>query len=72
LSFEGSCYFSDAKGQLAAVTARYRRDVLKQDVYILNPFKILPEYLGKFLHAQYDPVASQLDPESDTFGQKYA
>jgi hypothetical protein len=32
---------SNPKGQAAAVTARYRRDVLKQDVYLLNPFKIL-------------------------------
>jgi type IV secretion system protein VirD4 len=67
LSFEGSCFVIDPKGQAAAVTARYRRDVLKQDVYLLNPFKILPTYLGRFDHASYDPVASKLDPESDTF-----
>jgi type IV secretion system protein VirD4 len=67
LSFAGSVFCIDVKGQAAAVTARYRKDVLGQDVYILNPFNILPDYLGKFVHASYDPVASQLDPASDTF-----
>ena len=67
LSFHGSVFCIDPKGQAAAVTARYRQEVLGQDVYILNPFNILPDYLGKFLHAQFDPISSQLDPESDTF-----
>lgn len=67
LSFEGSCFVVDPKGQAAAVTARYRRDVLKQDVCVLNPFNILPEYLNGIRHAQYDPVSSKLDPETDTF-----
>lgn len=67
LSFPGSCFVIDPKGQAAAVTARYRRDVLKQDVYLLNPFSILPDHLGQYFHAQYDPVASKLDPQSETF-----
>jgi type IV secretion system protein VirD4 len=67
LSFEGSRFVIDPKGHAAAVTARYRRDELKQDVYLLNPFKILPDHLGRFHHATYDPVGSKLDPESDTF-----
>jgi len=67
LSFEGSCFVIDPKGQAAAVTARYRRDVLKQDVYLLNPFKILPDELGRFCHATYDPVSSKLNPKSETF-----
>jgi type IV secretion system protein VirD4 len=67
LTFEGSCFVVDPKGQAAAVTARYRRDVLKQDVYVLNPFSVLPEYLNGIRHAQYDPVSSKLDPENDTF-----
>lgn len=67
LSFEGSCFVIDPKGQAAAVTARYRRDVLKQEVHVLNPFKILPDYIGKIHHATYDPVQSKLDPKSDNF-----
>lgn len=67
LSFEGSCFVIDPKGQAAAVTARYRRDVLGQEVYLLNPFKILPEQLGQFTHATYDPIESKLEPKSDTF-----
>jgi type IV secretion system protein VirD4 len=66
-SFEGSCFVVDPKGQAAAVTARYRRDVLKQDVCVLNPFNVLPEYLKGIRHAQYDPVSSKLNPETDTF-----
>jgi type IV secretory pathway TraG/TraD family ATPase VirD4 len=67
LTAEHSCFVIDPKGQAAAVTGRYRRDVLKQDVYLLNPFNILPEYLADFKHAQYDPIASKLDPDSETF-----
>ena|SRR5579863_8498654 len=67
MSYEGSTLVVDPKGQLAALTARYRREVLKQEVYVLNPFKILQPYLGGFKHAQFDPLNSCLDPESDDF-----
>jgi type IV secretion system protein VirD4 len=67
MSYTGSMFVIDNKAQAAAVTARYRRDVLGQDVCVLNPFNILPDYIGRFPHAQYDPVASQVDPKSDTF-----
>ena len=62
LTFEGSCFVIDPKGQAAAVTARYRKEVLKQDVCVLNPFNILPEYIGpdRVRHAQYDPLKSKL------------
>jgi type IV secretion system protein VirD4 len=64
LSFEGSCFVIDPKGQAAAVTARYRKEVLGQDVCVLNPFGIWPQYLKNIRHARYDPVTSQLDPLS--------
>src|SRR5260370_21033773 len=67
LTAKHSCFVIDPKGQAAAVTARYRRDVLGQDVKLINPFKILAGYLGHFEHAQYDPVSSTLDPKSETF-----
>jgi type IV secretory pathway TraG/TraD family ATPase VirD4 len=66
LSCRKSCLVLDVKGQAAAVTARFRKDVLGQEVFLLNPFNILPEYLGRFDHAQYDVTAS-LDPHSPTF-----
>lgn len=67
LWWKGSCLIIDPKGQAAAVTARYRRDVLGQEVHLLNPFNILPDYLGRFNHATYDPMAS-LDVTSPNFG----
>jgi type IV secretion system protein VirD4 len=66
-TWTGSAYFIDPKGQIAAVTGRYRRDVLGQDVCVLNPFNILQKYLGHLRHAKYDPATSQLDPTSGTF-----
>ncbi len=65
-TWRGSALVIDVKGQLASITARYRRDALGQEVYLLNPFNILPEYLGGFHHAQYD-VTAGLDADSETF-----
>ena len=67
LSFKGSCFVIDPKGQAAAVTARYRKEVMGQDVCVLNPFNILPDYLKNIRHARYDPLTSQLDPASPSF-----
>jgi type IV secretion system protein VirD4 len=67
MSFEGSCFVIDPKGQAAATTARFRQEALGQDVCVLNPFGILPEYLKNIRHARYDPVTSQLDPASPNF-----
>jgi type IV secretion system protein VirD4 len=66
LTCRKSCLVIDIKGQAAAVTARYRQDVLGQEVLLLNPFNILPEYLGRFHHARFD-VTQTLDPDSDTY-----
>ena len=55
------------KGQSPAVSARYRRDVLKHDVKILNPCGIFPRELGEFEHVTYCPVTSRLVPGSRSF-----
>jgi type IV secretion system protein VirD4 len=65
-TWQGSCLVIDPKGQAAAISARYRKEVLGQDVCVLNPFNILQKYLKGIRHATYDPVTSQLDPKSDT------
>lgn len=43
LNYPGSVVCIDPKGENAAVTARYRHDVLKQDVVILDPFAVLKD-----------------------------
>jgi type IV secretion system protein VirD4 len=65
-TYRGSLLVIDPKGQAAAVTARYRQDVLGQEVHLLNPFNILPEYLGRFRHARYD-VTRRLNADDPTF-----
>jgi len=64
LEYEGSCIVIDPKGQLAAITRR-QRERMKQRVIVLNPFNILPEYVGAT--AQFNPLAA-LDPSLDSFG----
>jgi len=46
LNYPGSVVCIDPKGENAAVTARYRRDVLKQNVVILDPFGVLKNESG--------------------------
>lgn len=62
--YTGSILAIDPKGQMAAVTARRRRE-LGQQVFILNPFNILADRLGP--SAKFNPLAA-LDPESESFG----
>lgn len=62
--YKNSILAIDPKGQMAAVTARARRE-LGQEVFILNPFDILPDILGK--SARFNPLAT-LDPKSNSFG----
>lgn len=58
LTYEGSVLVMDPKGELAAETAAHRRDVLGQDVYVLDAF-------GTSGHpsASYN-VLADLDPDS--------
>lgn len=63
LEYEGSCIVIDPKGQLAAIT-RKERERTGQRVIVLNPFNILPGYLGS--SARFNPMAA-LDPKLDSF-----
>src|SRR5580658_4922037 len=64
LDYEGSCIVIDPKGQLAAIT-RKQRERMGQRIIVLNPFNILPEYVGAT--ARFNPMAA-LDPAVDSFG----
>jgi len=64
LTYEGSCIVIDPKGQLAAIT-RKQRERMGQRIIVLNPFNILPEYIGA--SARFNPMAA-LDPGLDSFG----
>lgn len=60
LSYRGSVICVDLKGENAAITAQYRRDVLGQDMMILDPF-----HVTEFETAQFNPLAF-LEPDSHT------
>ena len=64
LEYEGSCIVIDPKCQLCAIT-RAQRERMGQRVIVLNPFNILPEYVGP--SARFNPMAA-LDPTLDSFG----
>lgn len=43
LEYDASIFMIDPKGENAIITANYRKNVLKQNVFILNPFGVLKE-----------------------------
>jgi type IV secretion system protein VirD4 len=45
LEYDASIFMIDPKGENAIITASYRKNVLKQNVFILNPFGVLKEEL---------------------------
>jgi type IV secretion system protein VirD4 len=57
LTFMGSIFCVDPRGQLAAITARYRRDILGQDVSIISTFEDTPDYLKHIAEGQFNPLA---------------
>jgi type IV secretion system protein VirD4 len=61
----GSLVWIDPKLQAGAVLARHISKT--HNVQFLNPFNILPEFLGRFPHARMN-VMSTLDPSQDSFG----
>lgn len=61
LSYPGSILSIDPKGELASITARYRAEVLKQKVYILDPFGTTSEHVSSY-QASYNPLTI-LDPD---------
>ncbi len=58
LTYPGSALVLDPKGELAGATAKHRREVLKQDVYVLDPFGCT-----EFDSACFN-VLEELDPSS--------
>jgi type IV secretion system protein VirD4 len=76
LEYPGSMFVIDVKGENAAITARHRKQNLKQDVYILNPFNQLSEHFSDMGHklgepnyfksAGFNPLA-KLDHTKDNF-----
>lgn len=40
LTYEGSVLATDPKGELATITARWRRDHMKQNVHVMDPFGV--------------------------------
>ena len=61
-----SCVVIDPKGQLAAVCGHHLQSIGHR-VFVLNPFKILPESFKGLTHAGFNPLL-QLDPSAESFG----
>lgn len=67
LEWKHSAVIIDPKGQICAVTKKQREKLGR--VFVLNPFNILPEYLGP--SDSYNPMAT-LDPNADEFDTECA
>jgi type IV secretion system protein VirD4 len=61
-----SCVVIDPKGQLAAVCGHHLQSVGHR-VFVLNPFKILPDSFRGLIPAGFNPLL-QLDPSAESFG----
>lgn len=69
LEHDASLFMIDPKGENAAIAARYRRDVMGHEVFILNPFGVMASTfaaLGFEASARFNPLAT-FDPTSETF-----
>lgn len=60
LSYKGSVICIDPKGENASVTAEYRRAVLGQEVYVLDPYRV--SHVPEALRATFNPL-EWLDPD---------
>ena len=66
LTYPGSALVLDPKGELAAETAEFRRDVLKQDVHVLDPFGCSGLESSSFnALAELDPASPHLVDDVD-------
>lgn len=76
LRYASSMLVIDPKGENAAVTARARRDQLKQDIQILNPWGVLKNHYSKlgFETATFNPfdVLDRNDPNITTTARTLA
>lgn len=68
LEYDGSMFMIDPKGENAAVTAKSRRDLMGQEVHILNPFGVLKDTFtaAGFRSSCFNPLAA-LDPSGSNF-----
>jgi len=70
LTYPGSTLVLDPKGELAAETAEFRREVLKQDVYVLDPFRCTGMKSASFnALAELDPASPYLVDDIDKITQ---
>ncbi len=56
LTYSGSCLTLDPKGELANITARARENDLKQEVHVLDPFKITKGYVAN-KRVRFNPLS---------------
>jgi type IV secretion system protein VirD4 len=76
LLYDAPMIVIDPKGENAAVTAKYRKEGMSHNVFILNPFNVLDEHFAsegfnsketdQFESACFNPLAA-LNPEDDNF-----
>lgn len=76
LRYRGNCIVIDPKGENAWLTAKYRREVLKQKTIILDPWGEVNRRYGKAAGeletvARFNPL-SILDPASDHYADDIA
>ncbi len=62
LNYDGSVVVTDPKGENYAVTARYRREILQQEIVALDPFGIMEKEHG----SRYNP-ADLVDMNGDGY-----
>lgn len=76
LRYGGAMLVIDPKGENAAITARVRRDDMKQAVHVVNPWNELPGPFGKLglSAATYNPldVLDRNDPNAVAIAQSLA
>lgn len=60
LEYNASILMIDPKGENAIVTAKYRRDKMRQKVFVINPFGVLaPDFSAQgFASARFNPLAN--------------
>lgn len=64
LLYRGSSFVIDPKGELASATAQHRKEVLEQDVYVLDPWGTARDCPHE-LRAQFDPLAELFETKTD-------
>lgn len=76
LRYAGSMLVLDPKGENAAITARTRRDQLKQEIKILNPWGVLKDHYSNmgFQTATFNPldVLDARDPNAPSIARALA